>query len=73
MTLERVAIAMSGGVDSSTAAAILKEAGYDLVALGRESRHRRGGISAGRALLLDARAVGCRRGRGPSPDTLPRG
>jgi tRNA-uridine 2-sulfurtransferase len=31
MKMERVAIAMSGGVDSSVAAAILKEAGYDLV------------------------------------------
>jgi tRNA-uridine 2-sulfurtransferase len=31
MKMERVAIAMSGGVDSSVAAAILKEAGFDLV------------------------------------------
>jgi tRNA-uridine 2-sulfurtransferase len=31
MKIERAAIAMSGGVDSSAAAAILKEAGYDLV------------------------------------------
>ncbi len=31
MTGERIAIAMSGGVDSSAAAAILKEQGYDLV------------------------------------------
>jgi tRNA-uridine 2-sulfurtransferase len=31
MDRERVAIAMSGGVDSSVAAAILKEAGFDLV------------------------------------------
>jgi tRNA-specific 2-thiouridylase len=31
MERERVAIAMSGGVDSSTAAAILKEAGFNLV------------------------------------------
>jgi tRNA-specific 2-thiouridylase len=31
MGMDRIAIAMSGGVDSSTAAAILKEAGYDLV------------------------------------------
>jgi tRNA-specific 2-thiouridylase len=31
MGMNRVAVAMSGGVDSSTAAAILKEAGFDLV------------------------------------------
>ncbi len=31
MEIERIAVAMSGGVDSSTAAAILKEAGFDLV------------------------------------------
>ena len=29
--MERLAIAMSGGVDSSTAAAILKADGYDLI------------------------------------------
>ncbi len=31
MGMGRIAVAMSGGVDSSTAAAILKEAGFDLV------------------------------------------
>jgi tRNA-uridine 2-sulfurtransferase len=46
----RVAIAMSGGVDSSVAAAILKEAGYDLVGfsmqLWDQRRSSSGGASA---------------------------
>lgn len=44
MPVERVAIAMSGGVDSSVAAAILKEAGLDLVGFSMQLwDQRRGG------------------------------
>ena len=70
MTLERVAIAMSGGVDSSTAAAILKEAGYDLVGFsmrlwGRDRGSAEGeSLQAGRCCsmqdLSDAGAVAAR-------------
>jgi len=51
----RVAIAMSGGVDSSVAAAILKEAGCDLVGFSMQLwDQRRGGIGAN-----SARSGGC--------------
>ncbi len=44
MVGERIAVAMSGGVDSSTAAAILKEQGYDLVGFSMQLwDHRRSG------------------------------
>ena len=33
MGKERVAVAMSGGVDSSLAAALLKEAGYEVIGI----------------------------------------
>src|SRR5512136_3303929 len=70
--MERVAIAMSGGVDSSTAALMLKEAGYDLVGFSmqlwdqRRSAANESGDKAGRCCslddLYDARAVAARLG-----------
>ena len=47
----RAAVAMSGGVDSSAAALLLREAGYDLVGITMELAH--GGASEG----ADARSV----------------
>jgi tRNA-uridine 2-sulfurtransferase len=68
----RVAIAMSGGVDSSTAAAILKEAGYDLVGFSmqlwdqRRNTPEENTIQSGRCCslddLYDAREVAARLG-----------
>src|SRR5512137_430255 len=70
MRVERVAIAMSGGVDSSTAAAILKEAGYDLVGFSMQLWDQRRGNPEGEPLrtgrccsledLYDAREVAAR-------------
>ncbi len=55
MPSERVAIAMSGGVDSSVAAAILKETGYDLVGFSMQLwDQRRSGAEA-----ASARSGGC--------------
>jgi tRNA-specific 2-thiouridylase len=68
---ERVAVAMSGGVDSSAAAAILKEDGYDLVGFSMQLWDQRRGSSledgaASRCCslddLYDARAVAARLG-----------
>jgi tRNA-uridine 2-sulfurtransferase len=66
----RIAIAMSGGVDSSTAASILKEAGFDLVGFSMQLWDQRRSHSEGDALrsvrccsiddLYDARAVAAR-------------
>ena len=70
--MDRVAIAMSGGVDSSTAAAILKEAGFDLVGFSmqlwdqKRSAPEQDQFKSGRCCslddLYDARAVATRLG-----------
>ncbi len=70
--MDRVAIAMSGGVDSSTAAAILKEAGFDLVGFSmqlwdqKRSAPEQDQHKSGRCCslddLYDARAVAARLG-----------
>jgi tRNA-specific 2-thiouridylase len=70
--MERVAVAMSGGVDSSTAALILKDAGYDPIGLSMQlwdQRRSREGSDAVRATrccslddLYDARAAAARIG-----------
>jgi tRNA-uridine 2-sulfurtransferase len=58
----RVVVAMSGGVDSSVAAALLAEAGYDVVGITLQlydhgtATHRKGACCAGRD-IHDARAV----------------
>ena len=58
----RVVVAMSGGVDSSVTAALLAEAGYDVVGITLQlydhgaATHRKGACCAGRD-IADARAV----------------
>ena len=72
MSAGRIAVAMSGGVDSSVAAAVLKEAGHDLVGFSmqlwdqRRSSAAEGEAAAGRCCstddLYDAREVARRLG-----------
>jgi tRNA-uridine 2-sulfurtransferase len=63
----RVVVAMSGGVDSSVTAALLADAGYDVVGITLQlydhgaATHRKGACCAGRD-LHDARAVAARIG-----------
>ena len=63
----RVVVAMSGGVDSSVTAALLAEAGYDVVGITLQlydhgaATHRKGACCAGRD-IHDARAVAGRVG-----------
>jgi tRNA-uridine 2-sulfurtransferase len=63
----RVVVAMSGGVDSSVTAALLAEAGYDVVGITLQlydhgaASHRKGACCAGRD-IHDARAVAARIG-----------
>lgn len=63
----RVVVAMSGGVDSSVVAALMKEQGYDVVGVTLqlydhgEATHRKGACCAGQD-IQDARAVAARLG-----------
>ena len=63
----RVVVAMSGGVDSSVTAALLAEAGFDVVGITLQlydhgaATHRKGACCAGRD-IHDARAVAARLG-----------
>ena len=63
----RVVVAMSGGVDSSVVAALLKDQGYDVVGVTLqlydhgEATHRKGACCAGQD-IQDARAVAARLG-----------
>src|SRR5918995_5020423 len=49
----RIVVAMSGGVDSSVAAALLREQGHDVIGLSMQLYDQRGGESFGSCCTLD--------------------
>jgi len=49
----RVVVAMSGGVDSSVAAALLAEAGRDVIGMSMQLYDQRGGESFGSCCSID--------------------
>jgi tRNA-uridine 2-sulfurtransferase len=54
MQANRIVVAMSGGVDSSVAAALLKDAGYDVVGLSMQLYDQRGGdVTFGSCCTID--------------------
>ena len=58
----RALIAMSGGVDSSVAACLMQQAGYDCTGITMRLTQRNAGTVRLPDLLLGERYRGCRRG-----------
>ena len=58
----RIAVAMSGGVDSSVAAALLKKAGHEAVGLTMQLMPKDDGKCCGRDAIEDARKAAFRLG-----------